>query len=37
MMTDEQIDLERLGLQGMSLEEILSTLEKIFVVSSGEM
>lgn len=33
MMTNEQVELERLGLQEVSLEEILNTLEKIFVVS----
>lgn len=34
MMTYEQVDLEHLGLDGVSLEEILNTLRKIFVVSS---
>lgn len=33
MMTDEPVDLERLGLQEISLDEILNTFEKIFVVS----
>lgn len=34
MMTNEQIDLERLGFDEVSLEEILNTLKMIFVVSS---
>lgn len=33
MVSDEQIDLKGLGLQGVSLEEVLNTLEKIFDVS----